>query len=305
MLRVSIYKRARSIKYSEWITGYLFIAPIILLMAVWFYYPLVNAFTTSLSDANFIKLNEARFIGLVNYFKVLKDPLFLNSLKISGTMVLVAVPLQALISLVLAVNLNSILKLKAFYRTVFYMPYITSTIAVTTVFMYLFVQGGIATRLLAVFGFPDTSWYHDVEYALPFMIILCIWTYIGFYVVVYLAGLQAIPYELYESCTVDGANFFQKFLYVTVPMLRHTTTLVLISGTIYVLQFFDQPYALARGSVLGSPAGATSTAVIFVYSEAFKNYKMGYGSAAAFLIFIIILSITAVQKFVFEKQEGV
>jgi multiple sugar transport system permease protein len=274
-------------------------------MAVWFYYPLVNAIVMSFQDANIIRLNRAKFIGFQNYLELLRDPEFLSSLKNSMIMVVVVVPVLILISMILAVNINGIRKYKSFFRTLYYMPYITSTIAVTTIFMYLFVQDGIVTKLLTYLGFPNVTWHFDMQYTLPFMIILCIWTYIGFYVVAYLAGLQGIPEELYESSRMDGANFMHRFLYITVPMLTHTTTLVLVSSSIYVLQFFDQPFAMARGSSLGSPAGASSTAVVFVYNEAFKHYKLGYGSAAAVIIFAIILLISAAQKLVFEREEGV
>ncbi len=297
-------KKLRKEKYSEWITGYIFIAPIIILMTVWFYYPLINAFITSFYDANITKMNGMEFVGLANYINVLKDGEFYNSLKISFIMVIVAVPLQLIVSLVLAAVLHTIINAKTFFRTVYYLPYVTSTVAVTTIFMYLFSQGGIASKIFVKFGLPDTSWHFDVNMALPFMIILCVWTYVGFYVVAYMAGMQSIPEELYEAGTVDGANFIQRFLYITVPMLKPTTTLVLLSGTIYVLQFFDQPYAMAKGGALGSPAGATSTAVIFVYNQAFKLYHIGYGSAAAFVIFTLILIITVVQKFIIEREEA-
>lgn len=297
-------KSLRSIKYSEWITGYLFIAPIIILMCIWFYYPLINAFITSFYDANMTKLNDMKFVGLDNYMNVIKDQDFLNSLKISSIMVIVAVPLQMIISLILAATLHNVIKGKSFFRTVYYLPYITSTVAVTTIFMYLFVRGGLATDLLVRFGLPDTTWHFDINMALPFMIILCVWTYVGFYIVAYMAGLQSIPAELYEAGTVDGANTINKFLHITVPMLRPTTNLVLLSGTIFILQFFDQPYAMAKGAALGSPAGATSTAVIYVYNQAFRLYNIGYGSAAAFIIFVLILLVTVIQKYTMEKDVG-
>ncbi|MNW63093.1 L-arabinose transport system permease protein AraP [compost metagenome] len=125
---------------------------------------------------------------------------------------------------------------------------------------------------------------------------ITVWTYIGFYVVVYLGGLQNIPYDIYESGMVDGANAWQRLRYITIPMLKPTTFLVLTSGLIYALQLFDQPYALARNGSLGSPAGATSTIVIYFYSQAFSFNRAGCGSAAAFIIFALIILLIVIQK---------
>ena len=277
--------------------GYLFVAPIILLMACWFYYPLLRSFLYSFQDISFLNPSAARFIGLDNYKAILQDPDFWNALRNSALLTVIAVPAQSMIALVIAVGLNKVIRMKGVFRTVYYMPYITSTIAVTTVFMYLFMQrDGMATRFFHLFGLEDVSWYASVTYALPFLILLTVWTYVGFYVVVYLGGLQTIPADVYESGTVDGANAWQQFWKITVPMLKPTTFLVLTSGLIYVMQLFDQPYALARNGSLGSPAGATSTIVVYFYSQAFSFNRAGYGSSAAFIIFVLIVIATLIQK---------
>ncbi|MBU5670897.1 carbohydrate ABC transporter permease [Paenibacillus brevis] len=288
---------------SSTFVGYLFVAPILTLMGIWFYYPLIQSFFYSLQDISFLNPDAARFVGLSNYMEIVKDPDFWTAFVHSMTLTIVAVPLQAIIALVIAVNLNKVLHLKGLFRTLYYMPYITSTIAVTTVFMYLFMQHeGIATRMLAWFGFPDVSWYANVTYALPFLMILTIWTYVGFYMVVYLGGLQTIPNDIYEAGRVDGANGWQQFWRLTVPMLKPVTFLVIMSGIINVMQLFDQPYALARNGSLGSPAGATSTIVTYFYSQAFSFNRSGYGSAAAFIIFAIIIVLSMLQKR-FVKEE--
>ncbi|WP_068783611.1 carbohydrate ABC transporter permease [Paenibacillus phocaensis] len=282
---------------SSTFVGYLFVAPILILMGIWFYYPLAQSFIYSLQDISFLNPEATQFVGLGNYAEIIKDADFWTAFGHSMTLTVVAVPLQAIIALVIAVNLNKVLHLKGMFRTLYYMPYITSTIAVTTVFMYLFMQHeGIATRLLTWFGFPDVSWYANVTYALPFLMILTIWTYVGFYMVVYLGGLQTIPNDIYEAGRVDGANGWQQFWRLTVPMLKPVTFLVLMSGIINVMQLFDQPYALARNGSLGSPAGATSTIVTYFYSQAFNFNRSGYGSAAAFIIFAIIIVLSMLQK---------
>ncbi|CAH0119333.1 MULTISPECIES: carbohydrate ABC transporter permease [unclassified Paenibacillus] len=287
----------RGLASSPTFVGYLFVAPILILMGIWFYYPLLRSFIYSFQDISFLNPDAAQFIGLSNYAEMLKDDDFWGALQNSVILTAVAVPLQTVISLLIAVNLNKIARLKTVFRTLYYLPYITSTVAVTTVFMYLFMQrDGIATKFFTLFGMEDVSWYASTKYALPFLIVLTVWTYVGFYVVVYLAGLQTIPGDVYEAGTVDGANAWQRLWYITVPMLKPTTFLVLTSGMIYAMQLFDQPYALARNGSLGSPAGATSTIVIYFYSQAFNFNRAGYGSAAAFIIFALIVIFTIVQK---------
>ncbi|CQR54055.1 carbohydrate ABC transporter permease [Paenibacillus riograndensis] len=282
---------------SSKFVGYLFVAPILIFMGIWFYYPLLRSFVYSFQDISFLNPDAATFIGLQNYTEMLKDGDFWGALKNSAIITVIAVPLQSVIALLIAVGLNKITRLKTTFRTLFYLPYITSTVAVTTVFMYLFMQqDGIATKFFTLFGMEDVSWYASTKYALPFLILITVWTYIGFYVVVYLGGLQNIPYDIYESGMVDGANAWQRLRYITIPMLKPTTFLVLTSGLIYALQLFDQPYALARNGSLGSPAGATSTIVIYFYSQAFSFNRAGYGSAAAFIIFALIILLTIIQK---------
>ncbi|MEC0171475.1 sugar ABC transporter permease [Paenibacillus graminis] len=282
---------------SSKFVGYLFVAPILIFMGIWFYYPLLRSFVYSFQDISFLNPDAAKFIGLQNYTEMLKDGDFWGALKNSAIITVIAVPLQSVIALLIAVGLNKITRLKTTFRTLFYLPYITSTVAVTTVFMYLFMQqDGIATKFFTLFGMEDVSWYASTKYALPFLILITVWTYIGFYVVVYLGGLQNIPYDIYESGMVDGANAWQRLRYITIPMLKPTTFLVLTSGLIYALQLFDQPYALARNGSLGSPAGATSTIVIYFYSQAFSFNRAGYGSAAAFIIFALIILLTVIQK---------
>lgn len=290
-------------RHETAVTGILFVSPILILMAIWFYFPIGKSFYYSLFDISFLRPDAKEFVGFSNYVKVLKDPKFLRSLKISLILTLVGVPIQSTLALLVAVALKRIKRMQGLFRTLFFQPYISSTVAVTTVFMYFFLEGdGLFTRFLSLFGFRDVSWFADVEYALPFLIIICAWTYVGFYMVIYLNGLLAIPEELYEQAEVEGANGRQQFFSITLPMLRPTSFLVLTSGVIFLMQIFDQPYALSRGSILGSPAGATSTIVIYFYNQAFRFNKAGMGSAAAFIIFFIILSITYLQKGISERM---
>lgn len=288
-------KRISVAQKREWLTGYLFVAPILILMAIWFYYPVFSTLRYSFTDAHMLRLDAAQFVGLKNYVQLFKDRTFWKSLKNSLLLTAVAVPVQTVLALVIAVNLNNIRKCKGLFRGLFYMPYITSAVAVVTVFSYLFLEDGIVTKILTVFGLPNTSWNADINLALPFLTIITIWTYVGYFTVIYLSGLQSIPPSLYEAADVDGATSIQKFWHITVPMLRPTTYLVVLSGMIYALQIFEQPFAMARGISLGYPAGATSTMTIFFYSQGFEYFNIGYSSAAAFIIFLLVMSFSIIQ----------
>jgi multiple sugar transport system permease protein len=297
-------KQLLTSRAEAWLTGYLFVLPILILMGLWFYFPIFSTLRYSFTSANMLSLQSAMFVGLDNYGKLLGDSGFQKSLIISLVLTLAGVPCVTFFSLVTAVCINSITRGRAVFRSIYYLPYITSPVAVTTVFSYLFMQDGLFTKFFSFFGFPNVTWFSNVDYALPFLIILFVWTYLGFFTVIYIGALQGIPDSVLEGVRIDGASGFQTFFYIIVPMLRLTTVLVVLSSTIYSLQFFEQPYALARGQSLGYPAGATGTVTIFFYSQAFKFFKVGYGSAAAFIIFILILSFALIQNRLTAKWEN-
>lgn len=192
---------------------------------------------------------------------------------------------------------NSKIKARGVFRTAFYTPYVLSAVAVATVFMYFFVKGGAVSSLLSSFGFPDVTWYANVNLAMPFIGILYIWQMVGFYMIYYLSGLQTIPSDIYEAAQIDGASNVQRFFGITIPNLKPTTFLVLTYGIIQAFQLFDQISVITSSNGgLGSPAGATSTLLTYFYIQSFKYYKMGYGSAIAMVLFIIILLISVVQR---------
>ena len=176
--------------------------------------------------------------------------------------------------------------------------------AVATVFMYLFVQGGICTRVLHFFGFPDVTWFTDVKLALPFVMMIYIWQVSGFYIVIYLSGLQTISPDLTEAAKIDGADHIQIFFRITIPLLKPTLFFGMTYSIISAFQVFDQIVAVSQNK-LGSPAGATSTMVTYFYANAFQYYDMGYGCAAAIVLFILIMFVSVVQKKLMNDGEGV
>ena len=243
------------------------------------------------------------FIGMENYIRLFQDPKFFEAMQHSFLMVLVIVPLQSLFAFSIAVLLNGKIRFKGFFRSSCYIPYVISAMAVTIFFMYFFIKDGPATKFFTLFGFENVSWFANVKYALPFLIILYVWQQVGFYVVIFIGGLQEIPAELYEAAKVDGAGPWQRLIRITVPLLKNTTYLVLTFGMINAFQVFDQIAAMSKQSPLGSPSGATSTLVTFLYQQSFSYMDMGYGSAAAVILFLIIFSLSTVREILGRRSE--
>lgn len=286
----------KSLLNTDWFTGWLFLSPFLLLWVYWFFFPLLQSVGRSFQSVDLLKIDQATFNGITNYINVFKNPEFLQALKNSFLIVAIAVPVQTVLALVSAMAVNVPLPGRVVFRTLFSIPYITSPIAVTTVFMVLFRKGNVLVTLLSKLGFPDKTWYADIHLALPFIMLIYIWRNIGFYMIIYLAGLQDIPKELYEAATVDGADELAKFRHITVPMLKNVTFFVVTLGIISAFQIFDEVAAISRYGALGSPAGTTSTLVTYFYQYGIRYRDIGHGSAAVIIFFFIILAFTAIQK---------
>ncbi len=289
---------------SDTFIGLVFVAPFVALWVAWFFIPLIESFLRSFQDANFISLESARFIGLKNYFELFEDRNFFRAITNSILLVAVAVPIQTFLALLFAMALNREIPGKGFFRTLYFLPYVTSPIAVATVFMILFTQGNFFSVLMSFIGLPDTTWTANLSLALPFIMILYIWQQAGFFMVIYLAGLQGIPRELYEACQVDGANALQKFLHITVPVLRPVTSFVVTVGIIYAFQIFDQVAAISRYGQLGSPAGRTSTLITYFIQVGIREMEIGLGSASVVVFFLLILGVTMIQRKLLKERDS-
>lgn len=286
------------------IAAAVFLAPSVVMLSIWFVWPMIQSFLISFQDYNYMFRERAQFVGFSNYITMFQDPEFLKALSHSLLFVLIAVPVQTSLSLLLAVLVNSKLKGRGVFRTAYYTPYVLSGVAVATVFMYFFVQGGAMSSFFALFGMEDVTWYANVKLAMPFIGILYVWQTAGFYMLYYLSGLQTIPNDLYEAAQIDGATKVQTFFRVTIPNLKSTTFLVMTYGTIQAFQLYDQIAVItASNGGLGSPAGATSTLLTYFYTQSFKFYKMGYGSAVAIVLFGIILIVSVAQRKITKVED--
>lgn len=307
MIKTAVTPKVRKRRSHNWEVGIaaaFFLAPSVVMLSIWFVWPMIQSFFISFQDYNYMFRDRAYFVGLGNYIELFKDPEFYKALTHSLLFVFLVVPVQTSFSLLLAVLVNSKMKGRGFFRTAYYTPYVLSAVAVATVFMYFFVKGGTMSSFFSLFGLEDVTWYANVKLAMPFIGILYVWQTAGFYMIYYLSGLQTIPSEIYEAAQIDGANKVQTFFKVTVPNLNSTTFLVMTYGTIQAFQLFDQIAVItASNGGLGSPAGATSTLLTYFYTQSFKFYRMGYGSAVAVVLFGLILVVSIVQRKVTGVEE--
>ncbi|SFM38909.1 multiple sugar transport system permease protein [Paenibacillus sp. 1_12] len=291
--------RARnSLSTKEALWGYIFVAPIFIGFLVFTCIPVIVSFYYSLTKYD--GLTEPTFNGINNYVQLATDAKFLASLGHTLYFTLGTVPLDAGIALIIAIVLNLNLRLKVLYRTAFFIPVVTSTVAVAEVWKWLYsTDYGLINGILSEWGLYQPPWLTSDTWAMPSVMLMSIWKHIGFNMIIFLAGLQGISVSLYEAAKIDGAGAFKRFIYITVPLLRHTTLFVLVLSTIRAIQVFDQVYIMTAGG----PASSTTTVVYWIYQNAFQFFKQGYASAMAYVLFAIIFIATMIQmKFAQRKD---
>lgn len=281
------------IKYrrSEVISGYLFILPSLIIFVTFMIIPIFMGLYISLTDYDGFK--TMNFIGLKNYADMFKDSYFQVSFKNNILYTLFTVPGTLILSLLLAVAVNKGIKGSPVFKTVFFFPYITSMVAVGIIWTLLFnpTVGPINSFLKSVGISNPPGWLLSTKSALPAVMIVTIWKWAGYYMIIFLAGLQGIPKQLYEASEVDGASGITRFFHITLPLLSPTTFLILILLIINSFQVFD----LINIMTEGGPGRATNVLVYRIYQEGFKYMHFGYASAEAYFLFAIILIITGIQ----------
>lgn len=279
------------------LVAYSFLLPNFLGFLIFTLIPVVCAFALSFMEWD--TANPMVFVGFKNFVKLSTDETFKISFWNTIYYSVVSVPLTMILSLILAIILNNKIKGVGVFRAIFFFPYVTSLVAIAVVWNMLFhpTLGPINQVLMAMGIKNPPGWTSSVEWAMPALIIVNIWRNAGYYMVMYLAGLQGIPKELYEAATVDGANGWQKFRKITLPMLTPTTFFVSIMLTITCFKVFD----IVQVMTDGGPGRSTNVLVYHIYNQAFLNFKFGYASAIAMVLFAIVLVITIIQ-FQFEKK---
>lgn len=291
-------------KKSEVLTAAVFLFPAVFLWIYWFLIPAVKSMRLSFYNYSFVNPEQQEFVGLANYNRLFHDAEFLSALKHTFILAFLVVFLLALLAFIIAVLIDGKIKGKGFFRTVYFMPYIISAVAVSIFFMYFFVKDGIGTKIFTLFGADNTTWFTSTKYALYLVAIIYIWQQIGFYMILYIGGLQNISSEIYEAARIDGAGKLQSILHITIPLVKPTTYMVLTLGMINAFQIFDQIAAISKNSPLGSPAGSTSTVVTFLYQQSFSYMDMGYGSAAAMVLVGIIFVLSLARNFISKDGQS-
>ena len=270
----------------EALIGYLFISPWLVGFLALQLGPIVASFAISLTDWTLIE--PARFIGLANYRRLADDPLFFTSLRVTATYTLVSVPLGVTLALLAATLLNRAVWGIAFFRTLFYLPVVVAGVGTALVWGWIFnPEYGVLNALLRLVGVPGPGWLTDAQWALPALIILSQWG-IGGAIVVFLAALKGVPRTLYEAAAIDGAGRLSAFRHVTVPMISPAILFNTIMSVIASFQTFTYAYVLTEGG----PNDATLVYVLYLYQNAFRWFDMGYASALAWILFLIIIGCT-------------
>ena len=289
----------------EKLDGWLFVAPFVISVLIFFIGPLIVALILSFKEYSLLDqttILSAKNVGFDNYVKVFNDEVFRKALKNTFLYSLGVVPLQLTISLLLALVVDSKIKAKSFFRVAYYIPTLTSIVAVSVIFLFLFKADGILNKLLSIFGVTGKSWFDDPKFALIAIIFMAVWSSVGVTMIVFLAGLQEVPQTVYEAAEIDGANKFQRFFKITIPLIKPTIFFNLVMTVIGTLQMFDQAFVISGGK--GGPLDSTMTVVLYLYNKGFKEFEMGYASAVAFVLFAIIFTLTLIQKKLFKEEEA-
>ncbi|MBE9008034.1 sugar ABC transporter permease [Fortiea sp. LEGE XX443] len=297
MLQISKRQRNSRWNLAENLAGYLFLAPTILVLGIFVMLPILYAVFLSLHKVQLLGGIEYEFIGWRNFNRLVDDERVWIALKNTAEYVAIVVPFQTVLALVLAVTLNSGIRGKNWWRILYFLPTVTSSAVLTLIFMWIYNTDGLLNNVLAFVGLPTYNWLGDPAVALKGIMIMNIWSTAPFFMVIYLAALQDISQKLYEAAELDGANDWQQFIYITIPLLSPVTFFVVAIGIIGTFQLFDQSYIFSGGT--GGPNNATLTLVLLIYQSVFRNLQMGYAAAIAFLLAAVIITMTLVQRRLF------
>ncbi len=277
----------------EAIVGYIYILPAFLLIFIFHCIPILMIFGLSLTKYNLLQPIE--WYGLGNFSRMLRDPYIKDSLRNTVQYTLMVVPMQTMLSLLVAVQLARFFRNRfgGFVKSSLFIPVVSSPVLVGTIWLFLLAtNGGTINQLFSLFGLGSVNWIGSVSTALPSVAAATVWKNIGYFLVIFYAGMMDIPRTLYEAARVDGATEVQQFFHITLPMLRPITVLVVTLGTIWSFQVFDLVYVMTNGG----PGRSTLTLVLSVYNAAFREYRIGYASAIAMLLFVVVMTVSLLQR---------
>jgi multiple sugar transport system permease protein len=289
-------------KRAEARNGALMVSPAVVLLLVFFLVPVLLCFILAFTNARLVSPEPTRFIGLDNFSRLFQDPLFWKSLRNTFYFAIVVVPLQSAFALVLALLVNSQHKGTNIFRTLYFIPVVTSIVVVSILWRFMYQPDGLVNQLLQTVSFntiQGTDWLNNRNSAMPAIMFMSIWQAVGFHMIIWLSGLQTIPAELYEAADLDGTSRWQKFRYVTWPGLRATRTFILVTITIAALSLFAQINVMTNGG----PRDATSTVVFQAVRVGYQQQATAYASAISLAFFVLVLTVSLAQRYLTRDKD--
>lgn len=294
--------RRRSRNLREQLSGWGMIAPAAILLLLFIFLPAIIGFGLAFTNARLISPRPVEFVGVDNFVRLFADPTFWRALLNVGYFAVVVVPVQSALALVMALLINKKFRGVNFFRTVYFLPVVTSMVVVSLLWLFMYSKDGLFNEILnkVTFGlFGGIDWLNETTTAMPAIIILSIWQAAGFHMIIWLSGLQSISGELYEASQLDGTSRWQQFKYVTWPGLRHTRSLILVTITIQALALFDQVNVMTQGG----PLDSTTTIVYEAVQAGFRQQDTAYASAISLVFFAIVLLISVVQRHLTREKD--
>ena len=285
-------------KYYGKYAPYLFILPSAIVLVIFFFIPFFQTFLLSFLDYSH-NIYKPEIIGLQNYINLFHNPVFYKVMWNTFLYLIVAVPVLAVFPLFLAILINQKIKGVTLYKILIYLPVIVSIVVAAIAFKWLYADQGILNYIVTKLGLEPIGWLTDPNFALYSVIIVTIWKGIGYYMIIYLASLMSVPKELYEACDIDGANFLTKHLTVTIPHIMPTIALVSTISTISAMKVFAEIYVMTKGG----PLNSTKTIVYYIYERAFENLDLGYASALAVVLLVVVMAFSLINILCFEKNK--
>jgi multiple sugar transport system permease protein len=294
-------------RYKENLMAWAFSAPAIILLIIFLVVPFVISIGLAFTDQRLIPNPNlpTQFIGLRNFSRLIEDEAFIRGLLNNFYFVVVVVPIQTTFALLLAILVNQKLRGTNIFRTIYFSPVVTSMVVVSIVWTFLYNPGdGLINSFIHFLTFGRVegfNWLQNTKLVFPAIMLMSIWQGVGFQMVIFLAGLQEIPNDIYEAADVDGATKLQQFVYVTLPQLRNTTIFVVLATTILAFKLFDQVKVMTNGG----PQNASMTTMLFVIQQGWGELKVGYASAASLIFFLIVLAISLLQRSILQEERQV
>jgi multiple sugar transport system permease protein len=285
----------------SWV-GFAFTAPALLMLVVFFFVPVALCFTLAFTNARLISPEPTHFTGLENFRRLFEDPLFWKSLRNTAFFAVVVVPVQSALALLLAILVNGQGRAKNFFRTLYFVPVVTSIVVVSILWRFMYAPEGLVNNLLQMATFNlvhGTDWLSNTSTAMPAIILMSIWQAVGFHMVIWLAGLQTIPGDQYEAADLDGASNWQKFLFITWPGHKETPTFIQVTITNAAQSLFAQVQVMTTGG----PLDSTSTVIYQAVRTGYSQQQTGYASAISLVFFALVLTISLTQRYLTRDKD--